>query len=385
MRLPIGILTRPRARGHIVAQDGHGWRTLAVRRREGSASHDWQLERPEVVGVHRLEVERGVPEHVIGGLPVGRERREVPPARAGKRRHVHGRRGDNPRRCLEPADHVIEEADAPRTIVRVLGLRQPQPDEHQPVGGQTEIHALQLQEAARQQPRARHDHHSQRGLQHDERAPAAMGAPRFPVAPRSGAKVDNDVRPREPQGGRKAGERSRHERDRHREHRDPRIDAHRFHARQAVRDERDECRHRDPRRQDAGRATGDRQEHALGHDLSRHARSARAERGADGELARSRLAAHEQQVGEVGGGNQQHEDHRREQHEQRPAHVADDRLIVAAHDRHGAAGAVGRRGLVEAREEGGQLARGVLDGGAGPEPPDEVHVAQHPVAEPRAR
>ncbi len=63
------------------------------------------------------------------------------------------------------------------------------------------------------------------------------------------------------------------------------------------------------------------------------ASAAGAERAAHGELAPASGAARQQQTRDVGTGNQQDEADRAEQHEQRAAHVADERLLQRFHRR----------------------------------------------------
>ncbi len=52
---------------------------------------------------------------------------------------------------------------------------------------------------------------------------------------------------------------------------------------------------------------------------------------ADGELPLAPRCAHQQQVGDVGAGDQQHQAHRAQQHQQRRAHIAHNRIAQRLH------------------------------------------------------
>ena len=67
------------------------------------------------------------------------------------------------------------------------------------------------------------------------------------------------------------------------------------------------------------RAAGERDDETLDQQLLDDAPPAGAEREADGDLALTRRGARDQQVGDVGAGDQQHAADHRHQHPQRPA------------------------------------------------------------------
>ena len=69
-------------------------------------------------------------------------------------------------------------------------------------------------------------------------------------------------------------------------------------------------------------AAGEAQEHALGQELADEPPAAGPQRGADRDLARARRGAGEQQVGDVGAGDEQHEADRAQQEEESRADVA---------------------------------------------------------------
>ena len=97
----------------------------------------------------------------------------------------------------------------------------------------------------------------------------------------------------------------------------------------------------------AQRPAGERQQHALGHELAEEPAAARAERGPHRELPMPRFRARQQQVGEVRARNQQHESDGRLQHPDRAARAADDLVLHGLHlqdvARSGAGGVGGAR------------------------------------------
>ena len=78
--------------------------------------------------------------------------------------------------------------------------------------------------------------------------------------------------------------------------------------------------------QHAQDAPGDGEQDAFGEELADDAGAAGSQGGADGKLALAAGGAHQQQVGHVGAGDQQHQADGAQQHEQRFAGVADDRV-----------------------------------------------------------
>ena len=85
------------------------------------------------------------------------------------------------------------------------------------------------------------------------------------------------------------------------------------------------------RQQDAERPADGGKQQRLGDQLVCEVALTGAERQADRQLAAPRQAGREQQVGDIGAGNQQHQEHRPEQDLQRGADAADDDLVVGAH------------------------------------------------------
>ncbi len=122
-------------------------------------------------------------------------------------------------------------------------------------------------------------------------------------------------------------------RDRHAEceEQDERIDRDLGRARQARRVDADERLHAGACEHEAEQAADDREQDALGHELAQEPATAGAERGPDRELAMPVLGAGEEQVGQVGAGDQQDEADRRLQNPDRAARAADDLLLHRLH------------------------------------------------------
>jgi hypothetical protein len=96
-----------------------------------------------------------------------------------------------------------------------------------------------------------------------------------------------------------------------------------------------------------------REDEPLAQELANDPAAARAERGANRDLAPPGGAAREQQVRHVGARDEQHRRHRREQHDEPEPVVADEHVLKPAHDH--AARAAARVRLVDVRGDGGQL------------------------------
>ena len=87
--------------------------------------------------------------------------------------------------------------------------------------------------------------------------------------------------------------------------------------------------HRASTRPSAPPSAGEQQ--ALGQHLPRQPPPAGADGRAHRQLALPADGARQQQVGDVDAGHQQHDAHRRHQHDERMPHVADDVLVQRDH------------------------------------------------------
>ena len=170
-----------------------------------------------------------------------------------------------------------------------------------------------------------------------------------------------------PEAGRRseAEENARRDREHDGEEQDARIDGDRAQARHVFRLQRLNPAHAGGRHHDAEQAADRREEDALGQELLQQPAAARAQRRADRELFLTSEGAREQQVGDVGAGDQQDEADGAEQHQQRTADVADD-LLVQRHDAERQA-AIGRIDVrkVAPQPGGDGVHLGLRGGGAG--------------------
>ena len=98
-------------------------------------------------------------------------------------------------------------------------------------------------------------------------------------------------------------------------------------SRQALRIRRQQRAQAGEAERGAERAAGERQHDPFGQELPQQPPASGAERRADRELPLPRLGARQQQVGEIGAGDEQHEPDRALQHPQRRADAADEVVL----------------------------------------------------------
>ena len=331
----------------------------------------------------RLEVKRGIPGRALSRLALGGESRQIPSAGARKGRDVHRRGRRDLRRRLEPDDDVIEEAQVTIALF-VLAIGHRQIDEHQPVGGEAHVHALQPQDRLRQQAGGCDYRHGERDLGDDQRTSAAPhpGRRRRPTAAlqrRDQIGAGREERRRQPCTCR--GD----ERDRQCEEDNARVDAHGVHAGKPVGNEDNQRVLCPCRGAETDHRSGQGQEHAFCEELLHQPAATGAKRGTNRQLLPSTLAAEQQQVRHVGARNQQHQADRAEEDQHRRAHVADHHVCVPAHDRRHAGHCVcGWRGRHSCGERT-QLAGCLLNRGAWPQPSNQIDVTSRRPPERRVR
>ncbi|MDQ3137822.1 MAG: hypothetical protein M3Q93_09600 [Gemmatimonadota bacterium] len=174
------------------------------------------------------------------------------------------------------------------------------------------------------------------------------------------------------QGRGEAEQHAGHERHREREEHHGRIDADLIHARQIRRIDRDQRPHSPEREEQAQASAGQRQQHALGQELTHEPLPAGAKRGPDGDLLRAGRGARQQQIGDVGACDQEHEPDGAQQHQQRGAHIPGG----PRGERCGDQAPVGRIGVrvltLELFGEGTDLGGCLLHRDTGPKPRDQV-------------
>ena len=242
------------------------------------------------------------------------------------------------------------------------------------LGTEPGIDGEQLTEAGKEQPGPDEEHERQRDLEGDQRAPhearVAAGRAGAPVL----AQDQVQVEPRELRERDGADDEALHQRDPDREGDDDPVHPDLVTARQLRQAERREPLEPGRAERQPEEPAGQRQQQRLGEQLPRDPRVSGAERMARGELLHSSAGAHEDEIGDVGGGDEQHEQHAAPEQVQRPAHVADD----IGFERHDARAVTGvddevpdrARALDVPPRERIDLLLCLGDGGAGREPRD---------------
>ena len=188
----------------------------------------------------------------------------------------------------QPRQRVAEKIASPGGVVAAGGKRHA--GRQHAVGAEARVNALQLDEAAQQQARAREQHERQRHFSDDERAQHAVKAPAAAVtsafAQRVGRVAGRDERGHEAKedAGRKRGD--------HREgdHRQIERDLLEPRHRDTVADERDEAAMAERSDSQPGDAAGRRKGEALGEHLAHQPPAPGAKRGAHAELTLARGA-----------------------------------------------------------------------------------------------
>ena len=95
-------------------------------------------------------------------------------------------------------------------------------------------------------------------------------------------------------------------------------------AGQACGTDGEQCSHAYKAESHAENAAGQGEQHTFSEQLAHDARAAGSQCGAYGELTFAAGGAHQQQIGDIGAGDQQHQCYRAQHHQQRIARVADD-------------------------------------------------------------
>jgi hypothetical protein len=130
---------------------------------------------------------------------------------------------------------------------------------------------------------------------------------------------------RRPHRGHQSEDEPRTKRRQHREREDPPVESRPL-GTNGIRSDGEQHTRSSVGEGEAGDATKQREEQALGEQLAHRAPGTRSERRADRELARPRGAARHQQRRQVRARDEQHEDRRRHQDEQRLSHAPDEEI-----------------------------------------------------------
>ena len=213
----------------------------------------------------------------------------------------------------------------------VSRLRQRDPHRQHAGRVEAEIDPLQRPQRPQHQSRADEEHDRERHLGDDQSVPEA-GAP---AAGRGVAASFlhrlGQIRLEQARGRRDAEDDRGHERDADGEQQHAPVDRRSGDAGNARRVPPGEEPHADPGERQAGGGADAGEHQALGQQLAHDPGRPRAERGAHRHLALARFRAREQQVGDVGAGDQQQEADRAEEQPDRAAHGADDFLAQRQH------------------------------------------------------
>ncbi len=168
--------------------------------------------------------------------------------------------------------------------------------------------------------------------------------------------------------GRQTEEQRRDHRHAHGEERDPPIEV-QLRGLQIFRNENAQDTQAPERENQAGERASGRQQHALQEHLLDQAPASCAQRGANCQLPLTRLQASQQQVGQIGAGNQQHACRGTKQRHQGQARLADDLVAHGNHHCANLAVAVGVL-LFESFGDARHFGLRLLHGRAGAQPRD---------------
>ena len=314
-----------------LVEDDDPWRGGVVARGEQAASLERHAERLEVAGRDghaagrddRLARRRSVAlgdDDAAAVVPAERQRGREP-----RGRHAWQR--------TEPLERAIREGTH-RSVVRVTALEQPEPPREDVLGHEPGIDLQQLPEAREEQARADEQHEREAHLRRDERPAerprmAARGArPSLVTQHRVQVQVADLQRRHETDD-----DAERHGQGRDHGHHDG-VDADLGVAGQVREAGRGERIHGPRAEREPERSACERQDGRLGDELPDHPRAPRAERVARGELAHASVGAHQREVREVDGRDEQHEERAAPEQLQAGPHVPHEIGLERHHPRH---------------------------------------------------
>ena len=301
--------------------DARAGRALAIGGGERAAGDDRDVHEREVLLGDDGEVgDRALRQRQdrTSGDAVRRARIEAGDRQADGRRRVRHRR-----RRAQLLDHLVEELGALRRS-SITRCRHADECRRHAVGLEARRRPLQLEKAGEQQARADEQDDRQRDLDDDQRraeasAALAGGAARAILERFVQRRARCVQRRREPDQKRRHERHATGERDR--------APVHRQHGvrRQLRADERLDRGERPQCEQQADGARHHREDEALDEEVPHHARPRRAERLADGDLLAPRGQASEEERGDVGARDEQHESDCAEQRVERRLERTDQR------------------------------------------------------------
>ncbi len=362
------ILAREESAHHRLVDHGDGRGSVAVGFPKGSSAAHGDLGSAEEVGRHAPVVR----DRLLVGRP---GRPPLDPKVAVHARPAHGKAVGRPggrdsgQRLQAPERFPAECALGLGGAVARRGQRDL--EGRRSFQRKSGIDALEGRHGAEHQAGADEQDERERDLGDDEQIaqPSAVRRPR--AAAVHGAGQRRRVGPGGGDRGAESEEDAGRDRDGEREDQDAAVDRDRCRLGEAQRknpDEQVEAPRRERHSQQSSRA---REQDALGQQLTEDASAGGAEGDAQGDLAAPRERAGEQQVGDVGAGDQENERHRSEQGQQRrPGRVR--QLPVERQQVHVVPGVGFGKGLLQRR-----LDRVEVGGGRGgrdpsPEPADDL-------------
>src|SRR3954470_18551416 len=232
----------------------------------------------------------------------------------------------------DPFEELPIEAGVRFRIV-VLGVRWKEADGDTILGSKSEIDALQLVEAANEEPGADEEHECERELRDHEAAARAGIVSRADRAVDATPESRERGRARRAEGRRDAGEKRGEQCDTGREEKHSTLDDDLTDAREFGADGATDLRHSGSRERNAERAARASEREALDEELPNDSRSARSERGAYGELPGASGGAHHGEIRHVRTGEEENEKNGAAEGEERWLHAAKDLVANRLHDR----------------------------------------------------
>ena len=322
----------PQLARHVLGHDGDGAAVVLIFPGEIPARDERSPHRPHEAGNDEFEHSqrrnlrlgvgtiRGVDRIVPGTSRHRNERRE--------RHRGHARDG------CDPVHHGPVHPHHRRVFLH-LSLRDEHAEGLQLLRlGESGRYVAQRRERADHQARADQQHQRERHLGDDERVARAMTLPAGAGGASAAAKRRFDPWTRIFEHRNRAKQQARCQRQRQREQQHRAVDGDLVDPRDVAGRERHQHSQRADGHAEPGGAAKQTEHEALDQQLARDLRASGAQRRPDGQLLLARLGPNQQQVGDVGAGDQHHDADHSHQHPQHGLHVADDIGLERVNARH---------------------------------------------------
>ncbi len=325
-----GVFAVEDARGERLVDDDDGRRVCAVAVVEVSALEERHAHYAEVARAHSAQVRLG-PRG--GRLRQAEDARRARASVAAQGQVAHLRRAAHARQRRRATQQLVVEGGGLHGVCRARGrkLEGHRQEVLSPEAGVDREHA---REALHQQPRAHEEHERERDLGDDEQVAHAARATRAGAA-RALLHRLLQVGARGRERGREAEDDAGQKRQAEGEEEYVRVERELTqvgHARELRRGyQRDEQVGAPQREHEPRAAAHEREQHALRQKLTHHAPARSAERRPQRDLFAPRRRAREQEVGDVGAGDQKHEADRAQEREEDGPKLPDE-LLLQRHD-----------------------------------------------------